>query len=288
MASAPAWSCPLVDGLVDFNCNQGHKIVFAGDSVVAGRGDHRDEASGGYPTRVARQFPQSTVVNLGVSGHTSRQVLQGFRRGKFTTRSRGADLLILDVGRNDCRDRWPTMQSVRMIKRTVKYVRNNIGESLSSPPLVAVATQIPNREWRRGCIEALNRTLLARKSKALPVTLRFDRLPASVLSADRLHPHAAGYDRIAKFANRFIRKRAQRLSLKERPDADNDGVYDLFELERYGTDPSLADSDGDGLLDGAEIFAYGTDPNSPDTDGGGVSDGEEVSRGTNPLDPSDD
>jgi len=48
------------------------------------------------------------------------------------------------------------------------------------------------------------------------------------------------------------------------------------------------DTDKDGLCDIDEINRFGTNPNNPDSDGGGVWDGVEVSLGMNPNDAGDD
>jgi outer membrane protein OmpA-like peptidoglycan-associated protein/opacity protein-like surface antigen len=95
-------------------------------------------------------------------------------------------------------------------------------------------------------------------------------------------------------------------------DSDADGLSDLDEIGKYGTDPQNPDTDGDDLsdydevmvyktnplekdtdldmlTDGEEVLAYKTNPLLADTDNGGVSDGHEVLEdSTNPLDPSDD
>jgi lysophospholipase L1-like esterase len=285
---APLVACPLIDGLIDFNCNQTHKVVITGDSVVAGIGDTENKDRGGYPKRLSALLPNSSVLNVGVSGLTTGQVLRNYRTGDFLSRSKNADILIIDAGRNDCRDNLPTSVSVKNIKRLVKLVRKKIGLTLHSPPFVVVATQIPNRDDRRSCVEALNRELLRQRSKRFPVYLRFDRMSASVLSSDGLHPDSAGYSRMAKKAAKFIQKRVQALSAKQRLDADSDNVYDHFETERYLTDPTQPDTDSDGLVDGDELFIHGTEPLIADTDGGGINDGNEVSNGTDPLDAADD
>lgn len=99
------------------------------------------------------------------------------------------------------------------------------------------------------------------------------------------------------------------------PDSDGDGLTDVDETNKYGTDPFKADTDGGGVNDGDEVLINATNPNNalddidtdgdglgdgeerliyktdylnPDTDGGGVKDGAEVWRGTDPLDPADD
>lgn len=71
-------------------------------------------------------------------------------------------------------------------------------------------------------------------------------------------------------------------------DSDDDGLTDYDELKTYKTEPLKADSDGDGLSDSDELIKFNSHPLVVDTDSGTVSDGIEVSRGTNPLDPTDD
>ncbi|TSC77107.1 MAG: hypothetical protein G01um101431_290 [Parcubacteria group bacterium Gr01-1014_31] len=97
-------------------------------------------------------------------------------------------------------------------------------------------------------------------------------------------------------------------------DADNDGLTDTEELERYHTDPNAADTDGDGFNDGQEAaggysprhggkamlltvdsdndrlndgweLLLQTDLNDADTDGDGFLDGTEVAAGYDPAVP---
>ena len=49
----------------------------------------------------------------------------------------------------------------------------------------------------------------------------------------------------------------------DRPDRDDDGLYDDDETDVYGTDPDNPDTDGDGSDDGLEVF-NDTDPLDPD------------------------
>ncbi|QQO55498.1 MAG: hypothetical protein N838_21255 [Thiohalocapsa sp. PB-PSB1] len=73
-------------------------------------------------------------------------------------------------------------------------------------------------------------------------------------------------------------------------DTDGDGIPDLDEINRYGTNPILSDTDGDGLTDGTEVGLPGydadptstTDPLARDTDGDGRPDGN------NGSDPCED
>lgn len=56
-------------------------------------------------------------------------------------------------------------------------------------------------------------------------------------------------------------------------DSDGDGLCDLDELNRFGTDEQKADSDGDGIQDKTEVWSYkfgrGRLPRAPDPDGDG-------------------
>ena len=290
-----ATACPTIDNLVDYNCDQQHKIAIAGDSIVKGVGDEVNENDGGYVLRLSNFFKSSTIGNLGVAGVTSGRLLRLFKRnltkrrsGTTQERSVNSDLLIIDVGRNDYWENWSPSITVRNIRRLVKFLRKELGTSGISEPFIAVTTLIPtSRSFQRPFIDEVNKLLLEQKSKALPVYIRLDKLSSGILSEDGLHPSSNGYNIITKKVRRSINKRLQKLSLKSRIDTDSDGIYDYFEAGvRFQTDPTLLDTDLDELSDGEEIFDYLTDPSEADTDGDNSKDGEEVICGTDPLDPS--
>jgi hypothetical protein len=75
-----------------------------------------------------------------------------------------------------------------------------------------------------------------------------------------------------------------------RPDSDNDGLPDTWEIQ-HGLNPldptgshgPDGDPDNDGLSNAQELV-LGAHPNNPDTDGDGLPDGWEVQHGLNPLD----
>lgn len=70
------------------------------------------------------------------------------------------------------------------------------------------------------------------------------------------------------------------------PDAPTD-EDDSFGDSDQESDSDRPDRDNDGLYDDDETDVYGTDPDDPDTDGDGSDDGLEVFNGTDPLDPDD-
>lgn len=69
-------------------------------------------------------------------------------------------------------------------------------------------------------------------------------------------------------------------------DTDGDDLTDGEEVNTYSSDPLVMDTDQDGLTDGVEIDTYGCDPTMPDTDGDLFSDGLEVGEGADPANPS--
>jgi len=56
----------------------------------------------------------------------------------------------------------------------------------------------------------------------------------------------------------YNRARVELIDIKE--DSDFDGLWDIQELNEYGTDPLLSDTDGDGVPDGEELNSDHTDP----------------------------
>ena len=71
------------------------------------------------------------------------------------------------------------------------------------------------------------------------------------------------------------------LSSEFEHDQDRDGILDEKEIE-LGTSDLSTDTDGDGLRDVDEINKWGTDPTKMDTDGDGFADTVELMNGYNP------
>jgi len=288
------FACPLVAGLVDSNCDGRHRITVTGDSIVYGRGDELNDDQGGYVLRLRSQFPKSKISQLGYPGITSARLLSFYKK-LFTKKPNSttakalanADLIIVDVGRNDYFNQNPPELTVTTIKRLMTFLASELKTRYSTTPIFVNTVLLPTtRSNERSFIDTVNSELIKLRSNKFPAYLRFDLVPSELIGTDGIHPTSAGYDAITTLAQEYILDDAQQRALAARPDRDSDGIYDLFERTRYLTDPSVADTDGDTIKDGAEIFRCKTDPLNSDTDGDGTSDGEEVDRGSNPKIPN--
>jgi lysophospholipase L1-like esterase len=239
-------------------------------------------------------FPGSEVHSLGYPGITTSQLLRFYKR-LFKKRPGGAealavgnaDILIIDVGRNDYFNRNSSSLTVATIRRLVSFLTTETKKRFGLSPLIVTTILTPSaREFDKGFIEQVNSVALrTRNKKLLPAYLRFDLMSPELLSEDGLHPSSAGFDLLGSLAEEYIRDDAQRRSSALRRDRDGDGIFDLFEKLRYGTSTELADTDGDLLSDGEEVFTYGTDPHAVDTDGDGMDDYSEIQNGSDPLNP---
>ncbi|HMO01929.1 MAG TPA: NAD(P)-dependent oxidoreductase [Oligoflexia bacterium] len=316
-----ASACPSHRGLIDYNCDGQFKVVGIGDSIVFGRGDLLNGNKGGYILRLAKHYKQAKFINLGRPGYTTTRLFREFKpaldqkkTNQIQEALKDADLILLDIGRNDFFANLTPEMTVRNIERIISLLRAAGRASQSGgfgvTPFVAAATLLPTtRGYQRSFIENTNQLLLKRAGKNLPIRFRFDLIPSEAISVDGIHPTSRGYSQISSQANAALKKRIFKEMLKDRPDRDKDGIFDMFESSRFKTSPSSTDSDNDGLLDGEEVFVFhtdpakadtdddgisdyneifihGTDPLNPDTDGDGVSDGDEIATGRNPLDPN--
>ncbi len=284
------FACPLVGGLVDFNCDGEHKISVVGDSFVFGTGDEQNGGQGGYVLRVGRTLPSTAVNNYGLPGITTAQLLshhkQLFARDPRSSEIKQlgtSDIVIIDVGRNDYFNRNSSTLTATTIKRLTLFLSVELEKRFGTSPLfITTVLPLTRREIDLGFIEQVNTVLLKLRGRDLPAFLRFDKLSPLLLGPDGLHPTSAGYDVLANIAIKYIKSDAQVRSKSARKDLDKDGLYDLLESKKFKTSPKRPDTDDDGLTDGVEVITYRTDPLNADSDGDGANDGAEVLLGTDP------
>ncbi len=263
-----AWACPRIDGLIDLNCDGKLKIVAVGDSIVTGIGDIKNNHKGGYVKRLRRHFPRAQIIGMGFSGCSSGRLLQDFTAalnqpgtGKTKKTLDNADLIIIDVGRNDYWDEKDPGLTVRNIARLTKLFKEKLGTSTGVPPWVTIAYMLPTkRSFQWTFLIQINYYLSHLNPADYKVQLNFHKLPLKTLSWDGIHPNSKGYAEMEKMIKKYLTGRLQREERRIRSDRDRDGVFDYFELNRFYTDPTLRDTDGDTLTDGTELFVTRTNP----------------------------
>jgi lysophospholipase L1-like esterase len=256
----PASACPKVAKLPDFNCDGEARIAVLGDSLVFGFGDTANNNKGGYVLRTQKKFPGATISNFGVLGLQTQDLLLDIERA-FDGRGESAlanalvkaDVVILDVGRND---RWlfgEPATAFRNLKRASALIKKRVTEVVDTPPLVITAVMMyPNRGSQGPWMKDLDALILKSHSTANPANLRFDLVSKRLLSEDQIHPTPKGYSAIASVLIKYLTTEYPKIVTKLRVDEDKDGLYDIFEKSKFNTDPTLADTDGDGVVDGKD------------------------------------
>ncbi len=260
LLSAQSFACPAVAKLPDFNCDGEARVVVLGDSLAFGFGDTVNDNRGGYVLRAQRAFPDATFSNFGVQGLQTLDLILDIERA-FDGRGDSelanalvkADAVVLDVGRND---RWlfglPAATN-RNLKRASALIKKHVTKVTDTSPLVITAViMYPNRGSQGPWVKELDALILKSSTTANPADLRFDLVSKRLLSGDQVHPTSKGYQAITAVFVKYLKKNYPKYAALLRPDADEDGLYDVFESSKFGTDPTNSDTDGDGIPDGKE------------------------------------
>lgn len=264
-----ATACPLIDGMVDMNCDGKLKIAATGDSIVRGTGDDEGNSkNAGWVYDLKGYFPTANVRNLGIPGTTSQRlrsaILSDLDPGDDTYKKLiHADYILVEVGTNEYWNKAPVSETVKGIKRLEKSLRKFYEDTLDTTAPIIVTATVPQskRGFQNPFLLSVDNALL-KKQNSLNVRIRFDQLGKSIISSDLLHPSPDGYDQMAQLVNTVLTTVILAQAQDLRPDLDSDGIFDLFEVN-YGTDTALADTDADGVIDGDEVFVNLTDPLDP-------------------------
>jgi lysophospholipase L1-like esterase len=181
-------------------------IIILGDSVAHGAGDER----GGGITRALRSaLPAADIVNLGVDGARTANVLALLQRNSAAVAR--ADLIVLSIGGNDLYGdsaarllsrAVPMIQQQRTASK-VEDVIDRIHAINRSANIVLLGLYNPYRgnAWLDRQVNLWDARLITRFSDDPTVTVvricdlldRADRISP----IDRFHPGAKGYDAIA-------------------------------------------------------------------------------------------
>lgn len=260
-----SFACPKVGRIPDFNCDGEARILVMGDSVVAGTGDTENDGVGGYVVRTQAKLPEATVVNLGVAGQRTFELhasiadsFSGEGDPSIAEELVKADLVVLDIGRND---RWLMGAPAETLVR-LKRIRTLIARSVKkvapeSPLIVTASMMLPNRGSQGPWVKQLNELIQKTGSLTYPGDLRLDLVSKRLLSFDQIHPTSKGYKALAAVLTKYVLKTYPLHVAQLRVDEDLDGLYDIYEQSRYGTSPTSPDTDGDGLLDGEDPTPHG-------------------------------
>lgn len=252
-------ACPLVSGFPDFNCDGQFVVSVVGDSLVYGTEDTENQGKGGYVLRAEALLQGATVNSFGYPGITTSalrtKVERAFKRRTGHRLADGlevSDLIILDVGRNDEWSKSYT-ETAADLKDLRVEIEDEVRKRTGYKPLVVTAVLMVTRKIKKAAwISGLNRYLESANSKAAPTDLRFDSVPYQYCGSDRIHPTSKGYEKLAKVLVRYVNVSYPEHVKALRKDKDGDGLYDVFETSRFGTDPDSPDTDGDGIVDGED------------------------------------
>jgi lysophospholipase L1-like esterase len=290
----PAVGCPRLFGFIDYNCDGKISIVGVGDSFVSGQGDLEHRSNPGYIGRLSLKFPEVKFTKVGFPGITAQKLLAEIKQ-EFEKRPRRriakalgtADILIVDVGRNNFYDFDSPAFTVAVLKRLSLYLKAKTTQVVKSSPLIVVSFIAPSpRRFQQPWIDETNALLLEFRSEDFPVYLRSDLLDVTTISVDGIHPAAAGHQQLSDLVAEYLEEEAPKRQRLFRTDLDKDGIYDQFEKLRFKTSSRKADTDGDSLSDGDEVFTFKTSPIKQDTDEDGFADPHEITSGSDPLTPN--
>ncbi|MEY4701652.1 MAG: hypothetical protein RL326_1839 [Pseudomonadota bacterium] len=209
-----AVACPDVGGLPDVNCDGKANVVVVGDSLVSGVGDTKNEGKGGYVLRTQLSFPEATFYRRGTPGLKTVPLLQKLKKAfatpvdsDFAQELINADLVVLDLGRND---RWlmglPSA-TFRNLKKARATIEESTKEQNGKGPLVVLAVlMLPNRGSQGPWVKELNEIILSSHSRAHPADLRFDQVSKRLLSSDSIHPTSKGYTALSKVFISYLKR----------------------------------------------------------------------------------
>jgi lysophospholipase L1-like esterase len=162
--------------------------------------------------------------------------------------------VVLDLGRND---RWLfglPEATLRNLKRIRALIEKELTDLTGVSPLIVTAVLMyPNRGAQGPWVKELDALILKSHTPRYPADLRFDTVSKRLLAPDNIHPTSKGYASMAATFVKYLLKEYKTYAALARADNDNDGLYDVYEREKFGTDPTNPDTDGDGIKDGADL-----------------------------------
>jgi lysophospholipase L1-like esterase len=206
-------ACPDVAGLPDVNCDGAATVVILGDSLVAGIGDTVNDNQGGYVLRTQERFPAARIVGYGVPGLRTQTLVKrlkdafaGKKHQLMAADLLDADLVVVDLGRND---RWLfglPLDTLRNLKRIRTIVHEGVKAQRDKAPLIVQPVlMLPNRGSQGPWVKELNALILKEHTPEYPCDLRFDLVSKRLLAPDNIHPTSKGYAALAQTFTKYLR-----------------------------------------------------------------------------------
>lgn len=190
-------ACSLIDGQVDYDCNGKLKMVFLGDSIVYGI---KGTPAGGYVSRLKGRFPRAELVNNGIPGITSLQLLANLKQGKYSNILQ-ADYVFVAVGTNDYWSKVSPSYTANNIKRITDQIRSMYSFSGLNSPIIKVMTLTPTtRSYQKGFVASVNASIRQYGLTGPDMST----LPTYQLDSDGLHPNSSGYNTLAYTVYAYI------------------------------------------------------------------------------------
>lgn len=190
------------------------RLVAIGDSIIEGAGNSEE---GGWIGRLEKELsPQLQVVNRGIGGNTTRDLLARLDVGCLALQP---DLIVMGIGANDSRRRASMGNQTELslaefeqnLLQLITQVKNNSHAQIIFSGMVPVdyrgaIYKEDKRHYREDQFlfeAAITKVALSTQSGYLN---HFDRWldygeqTISALLIDGVHPNAAGYAEMAKFS----------------------------------------------------------------------------------------
>jgi len=205
---------------------EGPLVAFLGDSLTSGWRLREDEA---YPALVARALAARgrpiRVINAGVSGDTAAKALARLP----AVLEHRPDVLVVALGANDGLSREPLVATEAALERIVRDAQEGGAKVLVVGLRLATGETAPrvgdtagDEERARALFGVFPRVAAARRVPLVPDLLAGVAGEPDLLFPDRLHPNAAGHERLAENVRPHLEillaeARAARRDAPERP-----------------------------------------------------------------------
>lgn len=199
---------------LDWNCDGSQHISVLGDSFVYGVGDTKLKTLSGYIGRTRKALQKIKIDGFGTRGLETGQLLNQLKAVFSSNESSSlldsllkADVIFLDLGRND---RWsfgPPSDAFDNLVSIRKLIQTSVAEQTGITPIVIIdVLMLPNRGAQGPWVKELNKIILDSHKLTTPANLRFDLVSKRLIGKDQIHPTSRGYAALSKSFVSYLKK----------------------------------------------------------------------------------